>query len=118
MVEDHRELQTSLIEDREPLIDILNQRCARVYHLAIALLGNETEVIEVMEEVVLHLCQEAPLFDHGDTSSIRLDTLTLRVVLKHLDRRPSELNTHVDSVRPSFNDTGHHRERPFIDWSQ
>ena len=117
-VGDNQEPPTSLTTDQDHLIEMLNQRCARVYHLAIALLGTETEVIEVMEEVLVRLYQEAPLFDHDDTMGGRLDTLTIQVILKHLEQSPSALDASIDAVMPTFDDSGHHRERPLVDWSQ
>ncbi len=94
----------------------------QVYRQAMRLLANPVEAEEVLQEVFLTVYTKCQTFRGEAAFSTWLYRLTANAAISRLRQRQrhpeTALETALDEFLPQFNEDGHHRVRPVIDWSQ
>ena len=114
--------ERSLIErvkagDHEAFGAIFRMHVTKVYRQAFKLMGNEAEAEEVVQEVFLTIYQKVKTFRGESAFSTWLHRLTVNVGLTRLRRRKRGKEVCLDDYLPQFQEDGHHRVRPVVDWS-
>ena len=114
--------ERSLIErvkagDHEAFEAIFRLHVTKVYRQAFKLVGNEAEAEEVVQEVFLTIYEKAKTFRGESAFSTWLYRLTVNVALTKLRRRKRGREVCLDDYLPQFQEDGHHRVRPVVDWS-
>ena len=111
-------VQRLLTGDVEAFDVLFKHYHAKVYGQAIRLLGNDAEAEEVLQEVFLSVYEHAHTFRGEAAFSTWLYRLTANAALTRLRRRQRHPETSLDDYMPAFQEDGHHRVRPVVDWSQ
>jgi len=88
-----------------------------VYRRAVAVVGNEAEAEEVVQEVFLAVYAKAKTFRGEAAFSTWLYRLTVNTALTKLRRRKRSKEVAFDDYLPRFQEDGHHQVRPVVDWS-
>ncbi len=104
--------------DHDAFEAIFSQNVNRVYRQAFKLMGNGAEAEEVVQEVFLTVYEKAKMFRGESAFSTWLHRLTVNVGLTRLRRRKRGKEVCLDDYLPQFQEDGHHKVRPVIDWSQ
>ena len=117
-IEDYQLIQRMQAGDAAAFEALFERYSARVCHQAMHLLDNEAEAEEVMQEVFLALYEKAHTFRGDAAFSTWLYRLTANATLNRLRRRIKRQEVSLDDYLPQFQDDGHHRVRPVVDWSQ
>lgn len=104
--------------DHDAFEAIFSRYVTRVYRQAFKLMGNEAEAEEVVQEVFLTIYQKAKTFRGESAFSTWLHRLTVNVGLTRLRRRKRGKEVCLDDYLPQFQEDGHHKVRPVVDWSQ
>ena len=117
-IEDYQLIQRMQAGDAAAFETLFERYSARVCHQAMRLLDNEAEAEEVMQEVFLALYEKAHTFRGDAAFSTWLYRLTANATLNRLRRRIKRQEVPLDDYLPQFQDDGHHRVRPVVDWSQ
>jgi RNA polymerase sigma-70 factor (ECF subfamily) len=89
----------------------------RVYRQAIALVGNDADAEEIVQEVFLTIYQKAKSFRGDSAFSTWLYRLTMNVSLTRLRRRKSGKALNLDDFLPHYREDGHHQVRPVFNWA-
>lgn len=89
----------------------------RVYRQAVALVGNNADAEEVVQEVFLAIYQKAKSFQGNSAFSTWLYRLTVNVSLTRLRRRKSGNTINLDGFLPRYRADGHHQVRPVFNWA-
>lgn len=104
--------------DDESLEEILRRYRERMHRIAFRITHNHSDAEDVVQEVSLIIYRKA----HTFRSDARFSTWLYRLVtnesisrLRQIKRRKADS---LDNYMPRFDDSGHHAERPVIDWSQ
>lgn len=103
--------------DHEAFEAIFRRYVTQVYRRAVALVGNEAEAEEVVQEVFLAVYAKAETFRGEAAFSTWLYRLTVNVALTKLRRRKRSKEVAFDDYLPRFQEDGHHQVRPVVDWS-
>ena len=118
------EEEASLVErvkakDAQALEALYRRYCSRVYRQAIALVGNEAEAEEVVQEVFLTLYEKAKTFRGEAAFSTWLYRLTVNAALTRLRRRKRTREVSYEDHLPKYEPDGHHLgpEGSVVDWS-
>jgi RNA polymerase sigma-70 factor (ECF subfamily) len=111
-------VQRLLTGDAEAFEVLFKHYHAKVYGQAIRLLGNDAEAEEVLQEVFLTVYEKAHTFRGEAAFSTWLYRLTANAALGRLRRRRRHPERSLDDFMPTFQEDGHHRVRPVVDWSQ
>lgn len=90
----------------------------QVYRQAMRLLANPVEAEEVLQEVFLTVYTKCQTFRGEAAFSTWLYRLTANAAISRLRQHQRRPETTLDEYLPQFNEDGHHRVRPVIDWSQ
>ena len=119
------EEERSLVErvkakDAQALEALYRRYCSRVYRQTIALVGNEAEAEEVVQEVFLTLYEKAKTFRGDAAFSTWLYRLTMNAALTRLRRRKRSREVSYEDYLPKYEPDGHHLgpEGSVVDWSQ
>ena len=119
------EEEGSLVErvkakDAQALEALYRRYCSRVYRQAIALVGNEAEAEEVVQEVFLTLYEKAKTFRGEAAFSTWLYRLATNAALTRLRRRKRTKEVSYEDYLPKYEPDGHHLgpEGSVVDWSQ
>ncbi len=107
-------------KDAQALEALYRRYCSRVYRQAIALVGNEAEAEEVVQEVFLTLYEKAKTFRGEAAFSTWLYRLTTNAALTRLRRRKRTKEVSYEDYLPKYEPDGHHLggEGSVVDWSQ
>lgn len=97
---------------------IFRRYITRVHRQAYRLIGNEAEAEEVVQDVFLVIYEKVGTFRGDSAFSTWLYRLTLNVALTKLRRRKTGKEISIDDYLPRFQEDGHHRVRPVVDWSR
>jgi RNA polymerase sigma-70 factor, ECF subfamily len=117
--EEDRALIDRLKAKDEQALELLYRRHApRVYRQANALLGNDAEAEEIVQEVFLTLYEKAGTFRGEAAFSTWLYRLTLNAALTRLRRKKRSQEIPYEEYLPQYQADGHHLVRPVVDWSQ
>jgi len=119
------EEERSLVErvkakDAQALEALYRRYCSRVYRQAIALVGNEAEAEEVVQEVFLTLYEKAKTFRGEAAFSTWLYRLATNAALTRLRRRKRTKEVSYEDYLPKYEPDGHHLggAGSVVDWSQ
>src|SRR3972149_5855136 len=119
------EEEGSLVErvkakDAQALEALSRRYCSRVYRQAIALVGNEAEAEEVVQEVFLTLYEKAKTFRGEAAFSTWLYPLATNAALTRLRRRKRTKEVSYEDYLPKYEPDGHHLggAGSVVDWSQ
>ena len=104
--------------DHDAFEVIFSRYVTRVYRQAFKLMGNKAEAEEVVQEVFLTIYQKVKTFRGESAFSTWIHRLTVNVGLTRLRRRKRGKEVCLDDYLPQFQEDGHHRVRPVVDWSQ
>ncbi len=117
------EADTGLIErlkagDHDALENIFHLYSGKLYNLALRILGGDTpDAEEVIQDVFLTAFRKAHLFQGHSQFSTWLYRLTVNAALGRIRRSKKSKEVAYDEFLPKFQDDGHHRMRPVVDWS-
>lgn len=115
---EERSLIQQLKAGDQRAFEILYRRhSAQVYRHARALVGNEADTEEVMQEVFLTLYEKAKTFRGDAAFSTWLYRLTVNAALTRLRRQKRRKEVDFDDYLPRYQPDGHHLV-PVADWSQ
>lgn len=115
--EDHALIQQLKAGDQAAFEVLYRRYLAQVYRQARALVGNDTETEEVVQEVFLTLYEKAKTFRGDAAFSTWLYRLTMNAGLTRLRRRKRSREVNFDDHLPKYQADGHHL-MPVVDWSQ
>ncbi len=117
-VQDERLLVQRVKAGDQQALEILYRRFgSRVYRQAIALVGNEAEAEEIMQDVFLTLYEKANTFRGDAAFSTWFFRLTVNAALTRLRRRRRNREVPFDDYLPKYQPDGHHLVQPVVDWS-
>jgi RNA polymerase sigma-70 factor (ECF subfamily) len=105
-------------KDQQALEALYRRYSSRIYRQVIALVGNEAEAEEVVQEVFLTLYEKAKTFRGDAAFSTWLYRLTLNAALTRLRQRKRSKEVSYEEYLPRYQEDGHHLVRPVVDWSQ
>lgn len=89
----------------------------KVYRQALALVGNDADAEEIVQEVFLAIYQKAKSFRGDSAFSTWLYRLTMNVSLTRLRRQKSGKAINLDDFLPRYREDGHHQVRPVFNWA-
>lgn len=115
--EDHSLMQRVKAGDHAAFETLFHRHASRVYRQAAALLGNEPEAEEVMQEVFLTVYTKAGTFRGAAAFSTWLYRLTANAALTRLRQRKRRREISLEDYLPQFQENGHHLVQPVADWS-
>ena len=95
---------------------IFRRYVAKVYRQVFKLIGNDAEAEEVVQEVFLAIYQKIKTFRGDSSFSTWLYRLTMNVALTRLRKRKRSKEVYLDDYLPRFQEDGHHRVRPVVNW--
>ena len=104
--------------DHDAFEAIFNRYVTRVYRHAFKLVGNEAEAEEVVQEVFFTIYEKVKTFQGESAFSTWLHRLTVNAGLTRLRKRKRGKEVCFDDFLPQFQEDGHHKVRPVVDWSQ
>jgi RNA polymerase sigma-70 factor, ECF subfamily len=96
---------------------LFRRHMARVHRQAIALLGNEAEAEEVVQEVFITVYAKASQFRGAAAFTTWLYRLTANAAITRLRKRKRSREVNFEDYLPQFSEDGHHQVRPVVDWS-
>lgn len=96
---------------------IYRQYRGQVHRQVKALVGNEEETEEIVQEVFLTIYEKAKTFRGDSTFSTWLYRLTMNAALTKLRRRKRRKEVAWDDFLPKYQPDGHHLV-PVVDWSR
>jgi len=79
--------------------------------------GNASDAEEVIQDVFLTAFRKAEMFQGNSQFSTWLYRLTVNAALGRIRRSKKAKQVAYEEFLPKFQDDGHHRVRPVIDWS-
>ena len=117
------EADTGMIErlkagDHDALENIFHLYSGKLYNVALRILGGDApDAEEVIQDVFLAAFRKAHLFQGHSQFSTWLYRLTVNAALGRIRRRKKSKEVAYEEFLPKFQDDGHHRVRPVVDWS-
>lgn len=103
--------------DHEAFEAIFRRYVNKVYRQALALVGNDADAEEIVQEVFLTIYRKVQSFRGDSAFSTWLYRLTVNVSLTRLRRRKSSKAMNVDTFLPRYREDGHHQVRPVFNWA-
>jgi len=103
--------------DQRAFETLYRRYCGQVYRQVKALVGNEAETEEIVQDVFLTLHQKARTFRGDSAFSTWLYRLTMNSALGKLRRRKRSRELNLDDHLPRYQADGHHL-LPVVDWSR
>jgi RNA polymerase sigma-70 factor (ECF subfamily) len=114
---DHALIQRVKTGDQTAFEALFRRHLARVHRQASALLGNEAEAEEVVQEVFLTVYTKASQFRGAAAFTTWLYRLTANAAITKLRKRKRHREINFEDYLPQFGEGGHHSVRPVVDWS-
>ena len=116
------EEESALIErlkagDQEALEAIFNLYSPKLYNIAHRMLGDVADTEEVIQDVFWTAYRKAKTFRGNSQFSTWLYRLTINAALGRIRRSKKNKEVEYEEFLPKFQQDGHHRVRPVIDWS-
>jgi len=113
---------TALVErlkcgDERALEAIFTLYSAKLYNVAQRILGESADAEEVIQDVFWLAFRKAHSFQGNSQFSTWLYRLTVNAALGKLRRSKKAKQVEYEEYLPKFQDDGHHRARPVVDWS-
>lgn len=104
--------------DQAALEAIFNLYSAKLYNVAHRILGEVSDTEEVIQDVFWTVFRKAKSFQGNARFSTWLYRLTVNAALGKIRRSKKKKEVAYDEYLPKFQDDGHHRVRPVVDWSE
>jgi len=104
--------------DHEAFEALYARHAPRVFRQAIRMLNNESEAEEVLQEVFVTVYKKIQQFRGAAAFSTWLYRLTANATITKLRKRKRNREVAIEDYLPEFDEDGHHKTRPVIDWSQ
>ncbi|HEY7557802.1 MAG TPA: sigma-70 family RNA polymerase sigma factor [Candidatus Binatia bacterium] len=103
--------------DEQALASIFTRQSAKLYKVAERILGNAADAEEVIQDVFWLAFRKANSFQGHSQFSTWLYRLTVNAALGKIRRGRKTKDVEYEEFLPRFQDDGHHRVRPVVDWS-
>ena len=110
-------IQRVKVRDQAAFEVIYRRYRGQVHRQVKALVGNEEETEEIVQEVFLTIYEKAKTFRGDSTFSTWLYRLTMNAALTKLRRRKRRKEVAWDDFLPKYQPDGHHLV-PVVDWSR
>jgi RNA polymerase sigma-70 factor (ECF subfamily) len=103
--------------DEEALEAIFNLYAAKLYNVAHRILGEVADAEEVIQDVFWTAFRKAKSFRGTAQFSTWLYRLTVNAALGKIRRSKKNKEVGYEEYLPKFQQDGHHKVRPVVDWS-
>lgn len=103
--------------DQGALEAIFNLYSAKLYNVALRILGDPGDTEEVIQDVFWTAYRKAKSFQGNSQFSTWLYRLTVNAALGKIRRSKKNKEVEYDEFLPKFQNDGHHAVRPVVDWS-
>ena len=103
--------------DQNAFETIFNLYSRRLYSVAQRILGDVADTEEVIQDVFWTAYRKARLFRGQSKLSTWLYRLTVNAALGKIRRSRKTREVEYEEFLPKFQQDGHHRVRPVVDWS-
>ena len=114
--------ETALIErlkagDQTALEALFDRYSGKLYNVAHRILGEAADTEEVIQDVFWTVYRKAKSFQGNSQFSTWLYRLTVNAALGKIRRSKRNKEVEYEDFLPKFQEDGHHRVRPVVDWS-
>ncbi len=103
--------------DARALEEIFKLHSAKLYNVALRILGDASDAEEVIQDVFWIVYRKAGLFQGQSRFSTWLYRLTVNAALGKIRRSKKNREVSYEEFMPKFQSDGHHAARPVADWS-
>jgi RNA polymerase sigma-70 factor (ECF subfamily) len=104
--------------DHDALESIFHLYSGKLYNVANRILGGDApDAEEVIQDVFLTAFRKSRMFQGHSQFSTWLYRLTVNAALGRIRRSKKSKEVAYEEFLPKFQDDGHHRMRPVVDWS-
>lgn len=104
--------------DHDALESIFHLYSGKLYNVALRILGGDApDAEEVIQDVFLTAFRKSYMFQGHSQFSTWLYRLTVNAALGRIRRSKKSKEVAYEEFLPKFQDDGHHRARPVVDWS-
>ncbi len=103
--------------DENALEAIVNLHSAKLYNVALRILGDPADAEEVIQDVFWIVYRKANTFQGNSQLSTWLYRLTVNAALGKIRRNRKHKEVEYEEFLPKFQNDGHHLVRPVVDWS-
>lgn len=103
--------------DENALEAIFNLHSAKLYNVALRILGDPADAEEVLQDVFWIVYRKANTFQGNSQLSTWLYRLTVNAALGKIRRSKRHKEVEYEEFLPKFQNDGHHLIRPVLDWS-
>ena len=104
--------------DPDAFEDLYAQYAQRLYRQAIRMLNNAHEAEEVLQEVLITVYKKIKTFRGAAAFATWLYRLTANAAITKLRKRKRNREVDLEDYLPEFDENGHYKVRPIVDWSQ
>jgi len=103
--------------EQEALEAVFNLYSKKLYSVAHRILGEAADTEEVIQDVFWTVYRKAKSFKGDSQLSTWLYRLTVNAALGRVRRSKKKKEVEYEEFLPKFQEDGHHRVRPVVDWS-
>jgi RNA polymerase sigma-70 factor, ECF subfamily len=103
--------------DQEALETVFDLYSKKLYNVAQRILGEAADTEEVIQDVFWTVYRKAKFFKGDSQLSTWLYRLTVNAALGRVRRSKKKKEVEYEDFLPKFQEDGHHRVRPVVDWS-
>jgi len=103
--------------EQEALEIVFNLYSRKLYSVAHRILGEAADTEEVIQDVFWTVYRKAKSFKGDSQLSTWLYRLTVNAALGRVRRSKKKKEVEYEEFLPKFQEDGHHRVRPVVDWS-
>ena len=103
--------------DQEALGTLFNLYSAKLFSVALRILGESADAEEVIQDVFWTAYRKAKSFKGDSQFSTWLYRLTVNAALGRIRRSKKKTQVEYEEFLPKFQKDGHHLVRPVVDWS-
>ena len=103
--------------DQEALETLFNLYSAKLFSVALRILGESADAEEVIQDVFWTAYRKAKSFKGDSQFSTWLYRLTVNAALGRIRRSKKKTQVEYEEFLPKFQKDGHHLVRPVVDWS-
>jgi RNA polymerase sigma-70 factor (ECF subfamily) len=103
--------------DQDALEAIFNLYSGKLYNVAHRILSEAADAEEVIQDVFWTVYRKAKFFQGNSQFSTWLYRLTVNAAHGKIRRSKRNKEVEYEEFLPKFQDDGHHRVRPVVDWS-
>jgi len=103
--------------EQEALEIVFNLYSRKLYSVAHRILGEAADTEEIIQDVFWTVYRKAKSFKGDSQLSTWLYRLTVNAALGRVRRSKRKKEVEYEEFLPKFQEDGHHRVRPVVDWS-